>query len=207
MDLMDLHFKIDRLYQAVASATEADLSKFPPIVKVVGNWITVRQDFNRELNQAQMTNVAFQVIRAIADLKDHLRSAARRLKLDPEDVERSINQSLPLQLMIDLANFDKHSKHGKVKAQRSKRSPRLINVRGALQITTKAGEFGPGGCVGIQLTPQGAMPFGTGKSAVIIMGDIVDESGTQLLELNFAQTAAIQAWEALFAQFSIEVNA
>jgi hypothetical protein len=206
MDLSDLRFKIERLYEAVATTVELDLSKFPPILGVAGNWVSVRQDFNRALNQAQLNNAAFQVVRAIADLKDHLRSAARRLKLDLEDVERTIDGSLPPQLMIDLANFDKHSQHDKVGAQRSKRSPRLINVRGAIQISTRAGDLGPGGIMGIQLTPQGAKPFGTGKAAVIITGEIVDESGNQILELSFAQTTAVAAWESLFPRLRIPVR-
>lgn len=206
MDLPDLQFKIERLYEAVASAREPDLSKFLPVVEAVGNWVVVRQDFNRGLNQAQLNNAAFQVVRAIAGLKDHLRNAARRQELDAEEVEKTINGSLPLQLMIDLANFDKHSKHDKVKAQRSKRSPRLMNVRGAMQITARAGDLGAGGLMGIKLTPEGVKPFGTGKSAVIITGDIVDEAGASILELNFAQTAAVEAWEALFSRLGIVVK-
>ena len=205
MELLGLQLKIERLYEAVASTTEPDLSKFPPVVEVVGNWMTVRQDFSRGLNQAQLNNVVFQVVRAIADLKDHLRGAARRLKLDAEEVEKTINGSLSLQLMIDLANFDKHGQHDKVRAQRSKRSPRLVNVRGAMQITTR-GDLGAGGLTGIQLTPQGAKPFGTGKSAVIITGDIVDETGTRILELNFSQTVAIEAWERLFTSLGIAIR-
>jgi hypothetical protein len=109
--------------------------------------------------------------------------------------------------MIDLANFDKHGEHDKVKGQRSKKSPRLLNVRGAMQITTRAGDLGEGGWTGIQLTPQGAKPFGTGKTAVIITGDIVDEAGKPILELNFAQTAAVEAWEALFGRLGVVVKA
>jgi hypothetical protein len=203
MDLTALQAKIERLYEAAASTTESDLAKFPPLIEAVGNWITLRQDFNRGLNQAQLNNAAYQVVRAIADLKDHLRRAARHLKFDAEEVEKTINASVPLQLMIDLANLDKHGGHDRVKAQRSKRSPRLTNVRGALQITTTAGDLGAGGMIGIRLTSQGAVPFGSGKSAVILTGDLVDESGTQILELNFAQTAAIDAWESLFSRLGI----
>jgi hypothetical protein len=56
------------------------------------------------------------------------------------------------------------------------------------------------------LTPQGAKPFGTGKSAVIITGEIVDEAGKLLLELNFAQTAAVEAWEALLSRLGVSVK-
>jgi hypothetical protein len=60
--------------------------------------------------------------------------------------------------------------------------------------------------MGIQLTPQGAEPLGTGKAAVIMTGEIVDESGNQILELNFAQTEAVAAWESLFPRLGIVVK-
>jgi hypothetical protein len=133
MDLSHLRLKITRLYAVMDSATEADLSKFPATWEHTEAGITVRQDFNRGMGEAELHNAAFQIIRTIADLKDHLRAAARRLGFDPEDVESIIDNSLPLQLMLDLANWDKHGQLEKPARQRSKRSPRLVNLRGALQ--------------------------------------------------------------------------
>jgi hypothetical protein len=154
MGTEDLLVKIERLYRAVSAATETDLSKFPPIHEVMGNLLAVRQDFNRGQSQAELQDKAFHIVRSIADLKDHLRSVARRIGQDPEEVEQTINGCLSLQLMIDLANLDKHGAHAKPKDQRSKRSPRLVNVRSAFQITAKGADIGPGGSFGIFQHPR-----------------------------------------------------
>jgi hypothetical protein len=105
--------------------------------------------------------------------------------------------------MIDLANFDKHGGHALPAKQRSKRSPRLVNIRGALQIIVKGSDLSPGGMSGIRMTPQGAQPFGIGKAAVVITGEIVDASNQEVMVLEFAQVSAVEAWEALLARFGI----
>jgi hypothetical protein len=38
---------------------------------------------------------------------------------------------------------------------------------------------------------------------VVITGEIVGESGAQILSFDFAHSSAIEAWESLFARFGI----
>jgi hypothetical protein len=78
-----------------------------------------------------------------------------------------------------------------------------LNVRGALQVTAREGDIGSGGAFGIRMTPQGAQPFGNGKAAVIITGEIVDASDQQIMALEFAQASAVEAWEMLLTRFGI----
>lgn len=191
--------KIERLYEAVKETRDTELANYPPIYEMRGDMVTVTQDFNRGMKSPKLRNVAFEIIRSIADLKDHLRGAAKRAGHDPEEVERVIDVCPSLQLLIDLANCDKHGGHSKPDKQRSGKSPRLENVRGALRMQTTAC---PGSFIGIQLTPQGAVPFGDGNAAVIITGDIVDDTGS-IIALEYTQDQAIVAWEALFARFGI----
>jgi hypothetical protein len=46
MNLQQLLLEIERMYAAVGSATEPDLSKFPPTFDVAEQSVMVRQDFN-----------------------------------------------------------------------------------------------------------------------------------------------------------------
>lgn len=135
--LKNLVSKIRRLHSAVGSATELDYKKFPPKLFVTQQTATLRQDFNAGLSEEELLNLAFQVIRSIADLKDYLRSAAKDLKQDPDDVDRAINNCLELALMMDLANSDKHSRLPRAREQWSKKSPRLTEVKRVLQIVGK----------------------------------------------------------------------
>jgi hypothetical protein len=195
--------KIERLYEAVDNSRDPNLSNYPPIYELRGDMVTITQDFNRGRSSPKLRNVAFEIVRSIADLKDYLRAAAKRTGHDPEEVERAIDTCPSLQLLIDLANFDKHGGHAKPAKQRSGKSPRLENVRGALRMQTTAK---PGVCIGIQLTPQGAVPFGEGNAAVIIAGDIVDAAGS-IVALDYVQDQAVGAWEALFSTFGIVMKA
>ena len=200
MSLESLLTKIQRLHSAVGSATELDISKFPPtVVQDAGGLVSVHQDFNGGLTQADLLNLAYQVIRSIADLKDHLRACARTHHHDLADVERTIDGCLDLALMIDLANSDKHSGMPRLADQRSKRSPRLVEVKRVMQVVLRNAQ--PGTVFGLRLTPQGAIPAGPGAASVVVTGDIIDDKGTSIRVLPHAQQTAIEAWEQLLTRW------
>jgi hypothetical protein len=202
--LKNLVSKIRRLHSAVGSATELDYKKFPPKLFVTGYAATLRQDFNAGLSEEELLNLAFQVIRSIADLRDYLRSAAKDLQQDPGDVDGAINNCLELALMMDLANSDKHSRLARAREQWSKKSPRLTEVKRVLQIVGQGVK--PGSMTGLRMTPQGMVPHGDGKASVVISGSIVDGAGTSLCELQFAQQTAIEAWEQLMKRWGIDTR-
>lgn len=163
MSLESLLTKIQRLHAAVGRATEFDISKFPPtIVQDARGLVSFHQNFSGDLSQADLLNLAYQIIRSIADLKDHLRAFARSHHHDPNDVEQTIDNCLDLALMIDLANADKHSGLPRLSEQRSKRSPKLVDVKRVLQLVLKNPQ--PGTVFGLRLTPQGAVPAGPGAA-------------------------------------------
>jgi hypothetical protein len=202
--LKNLVSKIRRLHAAVGSATELDYKKFPPKLFVTQHAATLRQDFNAGLSDEELLNLAFQVIRSIADLKDYLRSAAKGLQQDPDDVDRAINNCLELALMMDLANSDKHSRLPRAREQWSKKSPSLTEVKRVLQIVGKG--IRPGSMMSLRMTPQGMVPHGDGEASVVISGSIVDGAGTALCELQFAQQTAIEAWEQLLKRWGIDTR-
>lgn len=73
-----------------------DYKKFPPkFFKRDDGSYHVRQDFNAGFPEEQLLNLAYQVIRSIADLKDHLRAAARQIGRDPQEVNDVVNSCLP----------------------------------------------------------------------------------------------------------------
>lgn len=185
--LKKLVSKIRRLHAAVGSATELDYRKFPPKLFVTKQAAALRQDFNGGLSEEDLLNLAFQVIRAIADLKDHLRSAAKDLQQDPDDVDRAINGCPELALMVDLANADKHSQLPCLREQWSKKSPRLTEVKRVLQIVGKG--LKPGSVIGMKMTAQGMMPYGEGKASIVISGLVQSLDGSLLPHHNAVEGA------------------
>jgi hypothetical protein len=200
--LQNLVSKIRRLYAAINSATELDYKKFPPkFFKRDDGSYHVRQDFNAGFTEEQLLNLAYQVIRSIADLKDHLRAAARQIGRDPQEVNDVVNSCPELAVIVDLAHADKHSGLEREPKQWSKRSPRLTGVKRVFQVTQKGRK--PGSSFGMRLTSYGMEPFGDAKAAVVLSGDIVDGAAAPICELQFAQQTAVEAWEKLLNSWGI----
>ena len=86
-----------------------------------------------------------------------------------ERCERTIDNCLDLALMIDLANADKHLRMPRLSQQRSKRSPKLVDVKRVLQVVLKNPQ--PATAFGLRLTPQGAIPAGPGAAFRVCYGN------------------------------------
>src|SRR5581483_130867 len=114
---------------------ESDMSKVP--AKVVRNdrLISVVQDFSGGLGEAQITVLAQSVIHNIASFEYHLNGWAAHNGKSIQKVKEMFRASLPLRIIHDLWDNDKHvtSRQG-----HSGLSPRLEHVRRHARLTTKA---------------------------------------------------------------------
>lgn len=199
MDTTQLIAKIDRLRAAVGATEDRDLSKIKATVTQTANMVHVQHDFRGDLTQAQIDNMAWAVIRAIADLKDHLNKWAAAHGQQRDAGEVAVRSSPELALVVDLANFDKHGAHDRNGGQ-SGQFPELRNLRRGLRISTVAG---PGAVAGMQILPTGEIRT-IGNAAVTILGEIHLRDGRQI-EIGYAQQRAIEAWERAFGQFGMVV--
>jgi hypothetical protein len=199
MDTSQLIAKIERLRASIGAAEDRDLSRVKATVTQTPSLISVRHDFSGGLTQAQIDNMAWGVIRAIADLKDHLNgwAAANGHPRNAGDV--AVQSCIELALVVDLANFDKHGAHDRNGGQ-SSLFPELRNLRRGLRITTTAV---PGAVAGMQLLPTGEIRT-VGDAAVTILGDVCLRDGRQI-EIGYVQQRAIEAWEKAFGQFGLAV--
>jgi hypothetical protein len=121
---VDLRHRLQRIYAAVGATVEGDLGKFPPAVTVTPTVVQVYQDFLGGLTDAQLENLAFSEIDNIAHLVDHLKKWCRANGHGGERVHDAVKASRALQLIIDLANRDKHGggKSGRAATRASARS-------------------------------------------------------------------------------------
>jgi hypothetical protein len=199
MDTSQLIAKVERLRASIGAAEDRDLSKVKATVTQTVNSVSVQHDFSGGLTQAQIDNMAWGVIRAIADLKDHLNrwAAANGHPRDAGDV--AVQSCLELALVVDLANFDKHGAHDRNGGQ-SNLLPEVKNLRRGLRITTAAR---PGALAGLQLLPTGEIKT-VGDAAVTILGDVCLRDGRKL-EIVGVQLRAVEAWEKAFGQFGLAV--
>lgn len=189
-DVLD---RLYRIYAALDTTIEGDLSKFPP--KVVSNerGFSMYQDFLGGLKPPQLLNLAHSVIHNIANLYDHLRRWMAKNGKDPKSVDQIVERYPALQLIRDLSNNDKHG-YPPRNGGHSGKAPKLTNVNRVLKLTTGTA---PGSGVMVVFTPQGPKQTvtGGGGSAVVVTGTVVDAQSAALGDLHDIEVEALKAWE------------
>ncbi len=197
----EIRRRIQRLLAAIGETVEEEFSKFPPTKTVTDSWVFVRQDFTGGLNDAQIANIAFTAIHAVAHLPDHLRSWAKRNARPMTDVDDVISGSSAIQVIIDLSNRDKHG--ASRDAGCSGRAPRVENLKRTLRLS---GGPQPGSGVTVQFIPGGAKVHGPGSAAVVVTGDVLAKDGARIGDLSSLLEAALDAWEKVLARWGLPLG-
>lgn len=154
----------------------------------------VRYSFDGGLSSAQAKNAALQVVELVGHLPAHLEKWARDHGQDSSSVERTVAGSFALQVVIDLANSEKHPGR-KRDGGKSKRNPKILEVRRALRI----GASNPGEAASVTMSVFGPGPAVIlGDASAVISGAVVGEDGGEIGELDQLLTDALSVQEALF---------
>jgi hypothetical protein len=184
--------RLHRIYAALDGFVEGDLSKFPPKVLADERGFAMYQDFLGGLSPAQLSNLAHSVIHNVANLQNHVRRWAAKNGKDPNRIDQTGSGSAALQIIKDLSNNDKHG-YPPRNGGHSGKVPKLVEVRRVLRLTTAAEA---GSSVAVILTPAGPKQLsGTGSTAVIVTGQVVDPSGAVIGDLYSLALEALKAWE------------
>jgi hypothetical protein len=200
MNASQLMEKVERLRAAIHVAEERDVASVRVKITQTQDRIEMRHDFRGGMADPEIQNLAWQIIRSIADLKDHLRAWAAANGKPKDDVDKAVRGSKDLALLMDLANYDKHGGHDRQGGQWSGTWPELKNIRRGLRITTAAA---PGAIAGMQILPNGEIRT-FGDTAITILGEIELRDGRKL-DIGYVQQRAIEAWEDLFRRFGLAV--
>jgi hypothetical protein len=192
--------KIERLRAAVHVAEERDVASVKVKITQTPDRVEMHHDFRGELSDSQIQNLAWQIIRSIADLKDHLRAWASANGQPKDEIDQAVRGSQELAIIIDLANYDKHGGHDRQGGQWSGTWPELKNIRRGLRITTGAT---PGAMAGMQILPNGDIRT-FGDTAITVLGEIELRDGRKL-DIGYVQQRAIEAWEQLLLRFGLAV--
>ena len=189
--------RLQRMYAAVHETVEGDLSKFPPVVVSDDRSLAIYQVFLGGLDPAQLENLAYSVIHNIANFPNHLRRWAKRNGRDPSPIDAVLRESLPLQLVKDLSDNDKHGyppRDGGLSGQ----APRLTDVNRVLQLSTGAAK---GSSVGVIFSADGPLvrASGGGGANVVVTGSVVEAGGAPLGDLHKISLEAIGACERMLS--------
>ena len=116
-------------------------------------------------------------------------------------MDQVFNKSFILQVVKDLSNNDKHGyptrkgDHG-----HSGKRPKLVELSRNLRLSTNPGE---GSSIGITLNRDGTPRIlGSGSSAAITTGSIIDKDGNQIGDLHECAIKAVIILEQLWGDLS-----
>jgi hypothetical protein len=185
MDFNDVKSRIQRVYASIAQLKSDDYEK-----KI--KWTPEEFDIRfGSTDDPDDEHKVLSIISALADLKDNLKNRMDSLGLRKQLVEDEINKSLPLQLITDLDNQNKHDYPLKL-TKRSNRDPQIKNVASGLEVT-----FGPTGDGGIMFHMDSAtVSFDGGAGGKhSIDAEITDGSGNFICSLDSMVNDAIMLWE------------
>jgi hypothetical protein len=203
-DLMDeFEARVRRLYAAIGATFDEAVSEHQPVVRMTERTLEMRQDWNGGLTDDQIAILGMTAICHVANLRNHLfRWAAVNGKL-ADDVTNTVRQSLALQVILDLANNEKHG-YPPRDAGQSGRRPRVIEWQRMLRLFSG----GPvQSSVTVVLLPTGPQvtTTGGGSAGVVVPGEVIDEHGANIGDAKHLLDEAVRAWEGLLQGFGVRV--
>ncbi|HUW20013.1 MAG TPA: hypothetical protein VMW16_11995 [Sedimentisphaerales bacterium] len=190
--------RIGRIYAAVGGLEEDDPAKLRANVIQTERIKGLLQDFRGDLTDDDLCNYAHMAIDNIANLRDHLKGWAVHNGQNKARVDEAVNNSLGLQIVIDLADNDKHG-YPPRNGGYSGKCPKLVKINRVMELRTRAKE---GSTIGMTLGAGGVPKFfGDGTGKAIITGDVVDNNNKRIGELSEIIGQAVDAWERLLGDF------
>lgn len=174
MEIGDINQRMRRLYYAINRLTDFFLNDKLHI-----------QNFSNE--RYKHFKVSFdknddpEVLERVLNVIEHISKLIYHLeRKKPILVNNCVAESLPLQLAIDIANYEKHGGHSR--KQRSGKSPMLKNIKTVMQFITP-GKKGSG--VGMIFDEHGnPVKLGNGQIYPVISGGVVDKDGKILCSID-----------------------
>lgn len=189
MNFNDIKERLSRLYATLHPRFDIDIEKHTKeeVVKKESGILEYRATFGAS-SEPENINSVMNVVHGIAGLKDHLKNRMKTLHKNPQDVERLIDASLQLQLIIDLDNKDKHGAP-LTRSNRSGKNPQLKNIRQGLA--------GGGGRVTYQTHPATGQEFERSRNVQIaVTADVVDEQGVVIMSFDQLVSGSMKEVEA-----------
>ncbi len=196
MDYNDINLRLKRLYQSLEQRFETDVFGSTQTKHTKeGKTFSVTISFDAKYDEHETFNRINTIISNLANLKDHLRARLKAQGGDPKRIEDEINESPPLQLVLDLSNQEKHGYP--LKTRRSKKDPKIINV--SKGISAKPGVR----ATGIITDPITGASH-SNNMVVVITAEVVDGQGKYICSLNDLVDRSLAAWEAVIAKYNLE---
>lgn len=173
MDFNDIQFRLSRTYKSINGRYDDDVDKYTIIEPWADgkgeSWYFGNEDESDTLNKVMI------ILHNLASLKDHLKNSFKVHNLDPKLIEKEIDESLHLQVLIDIVNQEKHGTP--LRNPRSKKSPTIIGLTNGMRMAD----------------PR----TGEEKFTMFIDGTIIDKNGIRIFGLDELIENCFKRWEKL----------
>ena len=181
--------RLQRVYAAIGEAIDTDAFEFRPVTRRDGDQYATSVRFD-EASEEEMQNTIYSAVHNVANLRDHLKKWARQHGKDSGVIDKAVDASPELKMVVDLSNRDKHGgppRDGGL----SGLSPNLVRFRRGMTSVQ------PGQTVTTFTIFFGEAPnvaFGEG-AAVMTSADVVDLSGNVVGDAIALLNVAVGQWE------------
>lgn len=142
--------------------------------------ISYNYNFGKD-DKETIINRIFIILYNLVSLKDHLKNSLHKKGISANVVEDEINNSLHLQVLIDIVNQEKHGYPLK-KTNRSNKNPLIIGACQVLQTSVPARV--ENSVSGLMFTPSGIQLVGDGAQKIKIDAEITDGDKNRLFSLD-----------------------
>lgn len=191
MDFNDIYQRLQRVYFSINERFDYDFHKYGTIEEQENeNYCSIV--INSSPDKVLLINKVMLILYNMASLKDHFKKQLTIKKLDQKLIENEIENSLHLQVLIDIVNKDKHG-DPLTKQERSKKNPRIANVFSVLNIS---GVF----LKVLYPTLPKVSP------SMDIKGTIVDGNGIELFSLDELIEVCFAKWNEITFKYKILEN-
>ena len=178
MDYNDIKSRLSRTRDSLNNRYDDDVDKHVRIEK----WSDGRGEslFFGSENESELLNKIMMILYNLASLKDLLKNSFASRDINAQIVEDEINNSIHLQVLIDIVNQDKHG--SPLRNSRSKKGPEIIGLRNGMFMAD------------IRTNEE--------KFTMRIYGSIVDNNGNRLFSLDDLVDVCFNKLDGLFTKYS-----
>jgi hypothetical protein len=194
----ELAVRLDRIYSAIETAQEKDLTKFKPTIISTEKMVGYFQGFSGGQSRAEIQNAAQIMIHNVASLRDHLKKWAKKNGKNKDRVDAVLKASFPLSIIYDLWTVDKHGASGE---SWSGKNPHISEFYGVMKIMAP-----PGKAAVWMPTVYGNEIKGGGSACRVITGEIYDKDGTIIGHFDPMILEAVEEWEKLLIEFGVNLR-
>lgn len=189
MDYNDIKSRIERTFIALNARLDDDIEKHTHYhFYTRGKEQRVTITYGTEDEKEVMVPI-MNIIHNLATLKDHLKNSLKTKGLDPQIVETAIDDSLHLQVLIDIDNQDKHGTS--LRNSRSKKSPVIKNAKRGLFMGSKVRDI------------EGNIIKEDGPSIMAIKALIKDDKDELLFNLDDLIEVCYSKWISIIKNYKL----